>query len=67
MSQGRVNRILKTPTNYPRRTHNGSKNPDGSIETCKGTRRGAVRRVNPPGTGGVAKQLRRRAAREGRV
>ena len=73
MSQGRVNRILKTPANYPRKNHNGltrmgeRERRGHELETCKGTRRGAVHRVNPPGTGGFAKKLLRRAVREGQT
>ena len=51
---------------YPRKTRRAA---SGKLveEKCKGSARGARHRVNPPGTGGVARKLLRKAARESRL
>lgn len=61
-----LNQKIRGDDAYPRKNPT-TFNADGSVETVKGTRKGAVHRVNPPGTGGIAKKLVRRMAKNGKV
>ena len=66
-------KLGRRASRYPRKNHNGltrkgePERKGHTLEKCKGTRKGAVHRVNPPGTGGIARAFLRKAAREGRI
>ena len=66
-------KLGRADARYPRKNHNGlskfnRKEPKGHpVEKVKATKKGAIHRVNPPGTGGIARKLMRKAAAEGRI